>query len=82
MDTTEPAPEGQNAPNVVEKAIAAANGLQTLAEACGVKYQAVQKWRRQGKVPAERVLAVEEATGGKVSRHELRPDIYPESRVA
>jgi DNA-binding transcriptional regulator YdaS (Cro superfamily) len=38
-----------------------------------VSYQAIQKFRER--VPAERVLAIEAATG--VPRHELRPDIYP-----
>jgi transcriptional repressor of cell division inhibition gene dicB len=38
---------------------------------------AVSKWRRR--VPAERVLRIEELTEGKVSRYELRPDIYGES---
>ena len=68
--------------NIVEEAIAAAKGLQPLADACGVKYQAIQKWRRQGKVPAERVLAVEAATGGKITRSQLRPDIYPKGKAA
>lgn len=63
--------------NVVERAIEAAKGLQPLAEALGVRYQAVQKWRRSGRVPAERVLAVEAATGGKIGRSEMRPDLYP-----
>lgn len=35
--------------------------------------QAVSQWKQ---VPAERVLDVERATG--VSRHRLRPDLYPE----
>ncbi|WP_354250585.1 YdaS family helix-turn-helix protein [Bradyrhizobium sp. LA3.X] len=34
--------------------------------------QAVSQWKQ---VPAERVLDVERATG--VSRHRLRPDLYP-----
>lgn len=34
--------------------------------------QAVSQWDR---VPADRVLSVESVTG--VSRHDLRPDIYP-----
>ena len=34
--------------------------------------QAVSQWKQ---VPAERVLDVEKATG--VSRHRLRPDLYP-----
>jgi DNA-binding transcriptional regulator YdaS (Cro superfamily) len=35
--------------------------------------QAVAQWRQ---VPAERVLKVEKVTG--ISRHKLRPDLYPE----
>ena len=65
--------------NVVERAIEAVGSLGALAERCEVKYQAVQRWRDQGRVPAERVLSVERASG--IPRHELRPDIYPaESR--
>ncbi len=36
----------------------------------------VVHWRNRG-VPAERVLEIEAATEGKVTRHELRPDLYP-----
>lgn len=61
--------------SAIEKAVEAAGGQQALAAAVGVKYQAVQKWLRAERVPAERVLSIEEATG--VSRHDLRPDIYP-----
>ncbi len=50
-------------------------GLRPLAKKMGVSYQAVQRWFVRGRIPAERVLAVESATG--ISRHELRPDIYP-----
>jgi DNA-binding transcriptional regulator YdaS (Cro superfamily) len=31
--------------------------------------------RSKGKVPGEYVIAIEKASG--VSRHELRPDLYP-----
>ena len=51
-------------------------GLLPLAKKIGVTYQAVRKWERYG-VPAERVLAIEAATGHRVSRHDLRPDLYP-----
>ena len=37
--------------------------------------QAIQAWLKKNRVPAERVLAVEKATG--VPRHQLRPDLYP-----
>lgn len=56
----------------------AVGGRAALAEKCGVRYQAVEKWVRLDRVPAERVLQIEAATG--VSRHELRPDLYPRDR--
>lgn len=53
--------------------IRAERGLQRrIAHALKITTGAVAKWRR---VPAERVLAVEALTG--ISRHDLRPDIYP-----
>lgn len=55
-----------------DRAIEAAGGVTRLSEALGVTRSAVSQWPR---VPAERVLKVEEVT--KVPRHELRPDIYP-----
>ncbi len=46
------------------------------ADICGVSQPAVNKWLNITKqLPAEHVLHVEAATG--VSRHYLRPDIYP-----
>ena len=46
------------------------------ARLCGVSQTAVWKWLQSGKrLPAEHVLRVEANTG--VSRHLLRPDIYP-----
>ncbi len=47
-----------------------------LAHAVGVTPQAINDWKRRGRVPAERVIAVEAATGGLVTRFQLRPDLY------
>ena len=58
----------------LEKAITSAGGPTRLAEKLGIAQPSIQQWRARG-VPAERVIAVEAATG--VPRHELRPDIYP-----
>lgn len=33
-------------------------------------------------IAAEKVIPIEQATNGAVSRHELRPDIYPLNEVA
>ena len=56
------------------RAIDAAGGVAALARELNVTSQAVSQW---SKVPAERVLEVERAAGGAVSRHDLRPDLYP-----
>jgi DNA-binding transcriptional regulator YdaS (Cro superfamily) len=64
----------------LQRAVRIAGGQSALARACGkgCKQQHVWNWiHRDHKVPAEFVLAIERATGGRVSRHQLRPDIYP-----
>lgn len=66
--------------DALKKAISIAGSQAEIARVCGVSTTAVWKWVTFSKrVPAEFVLKVESRT--KVSRHELRPDIYPvESR--
>jgi len=54
------------------RAVDAAGSYAALAKALNKTRAGVWQWK---KVPAERVLAVERVTG--VSRHELRPDLYP-----
>lgn len=56
----------------LERAMKAVGGQAALAKEIGVTAQAVSQWEE---VPPLRVLAVERASG--VSRHELRPDLYP-----
>ncbi len=47
-----------------------------MARICGVTQAAVWKWMKKRRpLPAEHVLVAEAQTG--VSRHDLRPDIYP-----
>ncbi len=46
--------------------------MKKVADALGITQGAVSQWRR---VPAGRVLDVERVTG--ISRHVLRPDLYP-----
>ncbi|MGJ4941937.1 Cro/CI family transcriptional regulator [Bradyrhizobium sp. HKCCYLS1011] len=61
----------------LERAIDAAGGVAQLARKIGVAQPSVSNWER---VPAQRVIAVEGATG--VSREVLRPDLYSEPIVA
>jgi len=55
------------------KALKIIGGPKRAGELLGISSQAVTQWTR---CPADRVIAIEEAVGGKVSRHELRPDIF------
>jgi TorA maturation chaperone TorD len=57
----------------LEEAIRVAGGVGALAKKLGISQPSVSNWAR---VPAERVLLVEAATG--VSRATLRPDLYAE----
>jgi TorA maturation chaperone TorD len=55
----------------LQEAIRAAGGVSELARRIGISQPSVSNWDR---IPAERVLAVEAATG--VTRAVLRPDLY------
>lgn len=60
----------------LENAISTAGGQNALARMIGIPQSSIWKWlHKSKKVPAEKVLLVEELTG--VPRSELRPDIYP-----
>lgn len=60
----------------IHKAVALAGGQSALARQMGLKPQAVQRWCKTGKVPAERVIEVERIVAAQVTRRELRPDLY------
>lgn len=61
---------------VLEKAWLTAGTKSAFADKLGISRQAFSQWISDRKVPATRVLSVEKATGGLVSRHELRPDVF------
>src|SRR5690348_15824351 len=61
----------------LSEAIQAVGGVSELARRIGISQPSVSNW---DKVPAERVLAVEAATG--VARVRLRPDLYRETSAA
>lgn len=79
-DATSSANGGQDDPGAaLERAKTTAGGasalaarLTRIAPAARITPQAVSQWRR---APAARVIAIEAATG--ISRHDLRPDLYP-----
>lgn len=62
--------------NALKKAIKIAGGQSALARLIGVQQEHVWYWlHKSGKVSPIQVIPIEKATG--VSRHDLRPDIYP-----
>ncbi|HXL67782.1 MAG TPA: molecular chaperone TorD family protein [Xanthobacteraceae bacterium] len=61
----------------LDHAIRAAGGVSELARRIGISQPSISNWNR---IPAERVTAVEAATG--VTREMLRPDLYGEAKLA
>lgn len=61
--------------NPIRRAAQAVGGQSALARELNVTPQAVQRMCKTGRIRAELVLPVEKLSG--VSRHELRPDLYP-----
>ena len=57
-------------------AISLAGGQAAVARALNIRQPSVHMWAATGRVPAERVLALVELCGGKVSERELRPDVF------
>ena len=64
----------------MDRIIKEAGGQSELARRLKIRQQSVQEWVTRGRVPAERVLEIERVTG--ISRHQIRPDIYPVERSA
>lgn len=65
------------------RAIEVCGSQAALARAVGVKQAHIWNWlNRDKKVPGEFVMRIEQATGGQVTRYELRPDIFGEAAAA
>jgi len=60
----------------LKEAVQLAGGQNAMARNLGVSQASIWRWINENlQSPAEHVLKIEELTG--VSRHDLRPDIYP-----
>lgn len=67
----------------LSRAIEKLGGQSALARACGVKQGHVWHWLNKSRsVPGDYVLTIEAATGGAVTRYELRPDIFGKPATA
>jgi DNA-binding transcriptional regulator YdaS (Cro superfamily) len=60
--------------DLIKRAAELSGGMREMTRKLGVSCSAPYSWSQ---IPAGRVLAIEAATGGQLSRHTLRPDLYP-----
>lgn len=76
MDQRRSLPSIDPAVAALDRAVRIIGGQTATAKLLGLSQTAVWKWINLSRpLPAEHVLKVEAATG--ISRHDLRPDIYP-----
>lgn len=67
----------------VEKVVRLAGGQAELARRCNTSQPRIwQCVHRNQRVPADLVIPFERAVAGQVTRHELRPDLYPNDEPA
>lgn len=59
----------------IQRAIESVGSQADLARLLEVLPQHITNWKKRG-VPAERCIAIETATDGAVTRHDLRPDVF------
>lgn len=65
----------------IKRAIEICGNQKALAEASGLAQQTISRLlTTQQKIKLENAIAIEFATGGKVTRGDLRPDLYGEAR--
>ncbi len=62
----------------IKRAIRHAGGQAALARLLGVKQGHVWLWNDRGWIPAEFAIEIERVTDKKVTRSQLRPDLYPD----
>lgn len=69
-----------NEEDAISRAVRIVGGQTAASRALGVSQPTVWDWVRKGRITAEYAIPMEKATaqaGETVSRHDLRPDLYP-----
>lgn len=75
MNQDDPEKIRQERRTALRLACDAVGGEARLAEKIGKTRSHISTWKQRGMIPAEMALPIERATG--VSRHVIRPDLYP-----
>lgn len=68
--------------SLIEAAIAKFGTETKLAEAAGVSQPTINEAKRSGRVGHRLAAAIDQATEGEISKHDLRPDIWPRGDAA
>ena len=63
--------------HIIEQAAALLGSKSELARQLGVRPQSVRKWVRYDRIPAEQCIPIERVTHSRITRYQLRPDLYP-----
>lgn len=62
--------------SLIEEAIKFAGSEKKLGNLCACSQNAIWNAKRAGRVSAELAVAIDRATQGQISKHQLRPDLF------
>lgn len=65
----------------LERVREAVGSQKAIADALGLSQPTVHEWFKRGQPPADRCIALEDLSGGTVTRYDLRPDIFGASPI-
>lgn len=60
----------------IQTAVRLVGGQNELARRLGVRQSLVMYWIKTGKTSPVHAVGIEKMTGGQVTRHDLRPDVF------
>lgn len=75
-DLSSPRPVRPNVSHLIKSAIDMFGSETKLASAIGFAQPSINDAKRKGRVGPLMALAIDKATEGRISKHELRPDLW------
>lgn len=68
--------------DALEQVIELLGSQEALASKLKIRSPSISEWRKRGRVPAERCREIENLVGKKVTRYDLRPDVFGKQEKA
>lgn len=62
--------------DALDQVIEILGSQEALASNLKIRSPSISEWRKRGRVPAERCLEIERLTENRVTRYDLRPDVF------